>query len=253
MKGHSRAARSCLALFLPAFCSSLAAEDTVQIVMLEARQAKTQDGVRLLHNPERLGFSELQRKAVWRLEGVRPGLYDVDLTYSSGNRRKGQRSGSIRVTIGKASCERPIMATGGWGKAGIVSMEKIAIGDDITDLSVCVTQRAEGVHTVLDLWYVDLTPWKPHTIARQRSLHGAEFAYRLARAASAPIDQASSKPTLPSILGARRNAFEYLHITRRARRVASATHWPTLVRPLSWIARVTWHKWVSCPAERSER
>ncbi|MEE8374229.1 MAG: hypothetical protein V3R87_10970, partial [Dehalococcoidia bacterium] len=43
-------------------------------------------------------------------------------------------------------------------------------------------------------------------------------------AASAPIHQASSKPTLPSILGARRNAFEYLHITRRARRVASATH-----------------------------
>ena len=163
MKKRSLSARSCRALFLLAFSSALAAEDALDIVTLEARRAKTEDGVRFLQNPERLGFSELQRKAVWRLEDVRPGLYDVDLTYSSGNGRQGQRSGSIRVAIGKAQFEVPIMATGGWGKARIVSIEKIAIGDQSTDLSVCVIQRAEGVHTVLDLWYADLTPWKPRT------------------------------------------------------------------------------------------
>ena len=102
MKKRSLLARSCLALFLLALSSALAAEDALDIVTLEARQAKTEDGVRFLQKPERLGFSELQRKAVWQLEDVRPGLYDVDLTYSAGNGREGRRSGSIQVAIGQA-------------------------------------------------------------------------------------------------------------------------------------------------------
>lgn len=163
MQARLLTARSCLAVLLLALCATLAAEDAVEIVTLEARQARTEDGVRFLQNPERLGFSELQRKAVWRLERVRPGLYDVDLTYSAGSGRAGQRAGSIRVAIGKAQFDVPIVATGGWGKARIVSIEKIAIGHESSDLSVCVTQRAEGVQTVLDLWYADLTPWQPRT------------------------------------------------------------------------------------------
>ena len=182
MRRRSLPSRSCLALFLFAFSSALVAEDALDIVTLEARQAKTEDGVRFLQKPERLGFSELQRKAVWRLEDVRPGLYDVDLTYSSGNGRQGQRSGSIRVAIGKAQFEVPIMATGGWAKARIVSIEKIAIGDESANLSVCVIQRAERVHTVLDLWYADLTPWKPRTkeagkVHKKRTHHGRYLQY----------------------------------------------------------------------------
>jgi pimeloyl-ACP methyl ester carboxylesterase len=161
MKKHSRTTRSCPALFLLTFSSAFAAQDALDFVTLEARQAKTEDGIRFLQNPERLGFGELRRKAVWRLEDMRPGRYDLDLTYSSGNGRQGQRCGSIRVVIGKAQFEVPIMATGGWGKARIVSIEEIAIENETTDLSVCVIQRAESVHTVLDLWYADLTPWKP--------------------------------------------------------------------------------------------
>ena|GEM_PF-4858044 len=154
----------------------------MEIVTLEARHAKTEDGVRFLHNPERLGFAELQRKAVWQLEGMRPGLCDLDLIYSSGNGPEGQRSGSIQVAIGKARFDMPIMATGGWGKARIVSIEKITIGDESIELSVYVTQRAEGVHTVLDLWYADLTPWKLRTkeagkVQKKRTRHGRYVQY----------------------------------------------------------------------------
>ena len=182
MKKRSLAVRTCLALLLLPLSSALAAEDAVDMVTLKARQATIEDGVRFLQNPERLGFAELRREAVWRLEGVRPGLYDVDLVYSSGSGREGQRSGSIRVAIGKVQSQLPIMATGGWGRARIVSIEKVAIGDESIDLSVCVTQRAEGVHTVLDLWYADLTPWKPRTteagkVRKRRISHGRYVEY----------------------------------------------------------------------------
>jgi len=192
MKKRSLAVRSCLALFLLAFCPALAAEDVVEIVTLEARHAKTEDGVRFLRNPERLGLAELQRTAVWRLEGVQPGLYDLDLTYSSGNGPEGQRSGFVQVAIGKARFNVPIMATGGWGKARIVSIEKIDIGRESIELSVCVTQRTEGVHTVLDLWYADLTPWKPRTkeagkVQKKRTRHGRYVQY-IPRTLKTPVE-----------------------------------------------------------------
>lgn len=163
MKNRSLVARSCLSVLLLACSSVFASADAVEIVMLTARQAEIEDGVRVLQYPDRLGFSELRRKAVWRLENVKPGLYDLDLTYSSGTGRKGQRSGSILVAVGKSQVEIPIIATGGWGRAKIASIEKVAIEEDGTDLRVSVIKRAKGVHTVLDLWYADLTPWKPRT------------------------------------------------------------------------------------------
>ena len=111
--------RSCLVLFLFTFSAAIAADDAARIVTLAARDASTEEGIRLLENPQRLGFAELHRRAAWRLEGIPPGYYDLDLTYSSGSGRKGQPVGSVRVEVGKARFTVPIQATGGWGKAKI--------------------------------------------------------------------------------------------------------------------------------------
>ncbi len=191
MNRHPRGVRFCLTPFLFAFFSALTAGDAVEMVMLEARQAKREGGVRFLQNPERLGFPDLKQKATWRLERVRPALYDLDLTYSSGNGREGQRAGFIGVAIGQAQYEVPIIATRGWGKARIVSIEKISIGEESTELSVYVTQRAEGVHTVLDLWSADLTLWKPRTkevgkVRKRRTPHG-RYAQYIPRTLKEPV------------------------------------------------------------------
>ena len=172
----------CLALFLLSFSSAFAAADPVRIVTLEARAATTEDGIRLFENPDRLGFSGLNRRAAWRLEDIPPGFYDLDLIYSSGGGRQGQYVGSIRVDVGQARFTVPINATGGWAKVKIVSIEKVAIKTGSVNLAVSVAERATGIHTVLDLWYADLTPWKPQReeagkVLRLRTRHGRYVQY----------------------------------------------------------------------------
>jgi pimeloyl-ACP methyl ester carboxylesterase len=174
--------RYCLVLLLLTFSSAIAAEDPVRVVTLVARDATTDDGIRFYEKPERLGFAELHRRATWQLAEVPPGYYDLDLTYSSGSGRRGQQVGSIRVEIGKARFTVPINATGGWGKTKIVPLEKIAVEEGSAELAVSVAQRATGVHTVLDLWYADLVPWKPQTekagtVLRMRARHGRYVQY----------------------------------------------------------------------------
>jgi len=162
--------RSGLALVLLTCSPAIAAEDPVRVVTLAARAASTEDGVRLLENPDRLGFPELHQRATWRLEDIPPGYYDLDLTYSSGSGRQGECVGSIRVEVGKERFTVPINATGGWDKTKIVSIEKVAIKKGNADLAVSVARRATGIHTVLDLWYADLTPWKPQRKAAGKVL-----------------------------------------------------------------------------------
>jgi pimeloyl-ACP methyl ester carboxylesterase len=174
--------RSCFALSLLMFSTAIAVEDPVRIVTLKARAASIEDGVRLLENPERLGFPELHRRAAWRLEDITPGLYDLDLIYSSGIGRQGQYVGSIQVEVGKARFTVPINATGGWGKTRIVSLEKVAVEEAVANLTVSVAQRAMGIQTVLDLWYADLTPWNAHgkdagKVLRLRTRHGRYVQY----------------------------------------------------------------------------
>jgi pimeloyl-ACP methyl ester carboxylesterase len=174
--------QSCLALFLLTFSPAFAAEDPVRIVTLEARAASIEDGIRLLENPDRLGFAELHRRAAWRLEDIPPGSYALDLIYASGSGRQGQYVGSIQVEVGKARFTVPINATGGWDKTRIVSIEKVAINEGSANLAVRVAHRATGIHTVLDLWYADLIPWKPQTeeagkVLRLRTRHGRYVQY----------------------------------------------------------------------------
>jgi len=174
--------RSCLALCLFMCSTAIAAQDPVRTVTLKARAASIEDGIRLFENPERLGFSESHRRAAWRLEDITPGFYDLDLIYSSGSGPPGQHVGSIQVEVGKARFTVPINATGGWDKTQIVSIQKVAVEKAGASLTVSVAQRAPGIHTVLDLWYADLTPWKPRRndagkVLRLQTRHGRYVQY----------------------------------------------------------------------------
>ena len=162
--------------------SPLSADDFDQIVTLTARQAQIERGLRFLENPERLGFPKLGRKASWRLTGVPPGQYHLDIMYSSGNGPPGRLCGVIRVTVGKAQYKVAVRSTGSWGTAGIVSLERVAIGKGSGELSVCVTWRAKGVGTALDLRSVELIPRKAGIkeagkIETKRTDHGRFIQY----------------------------------------------------------------------------
>jgi pimeloyl-ACP methyl ester carboxylesterase len=181
VKRHT-STRFCLALLLLADSTAIAAEQPMRVVTLEARDASTEDGVRFLENPDRLGFAELNRRAAWGIEDVPAGYYDLELTYSSGSGPEGKRVGSIRVEVGRARFTLPIRATGGWGKSKIASLKKIAVEAGSAELAVSVEQRAEGVQTVLDLWRADLVPWDPRpqdvgTVRRLRTRHGRFVQY----------------------------------------------------------------------------